>query len=271
MRKFRGIMSFVQSSRKPGVGGDQAAEDSIRSNWAEAQHAELVRRLTGDFAHETLQPLAAISNYLSAWRITLSQSGSLSIDPSTQLVWLGELQDAANGAVDAVRRFRDFATLGYWHRDEPWELSGWLRQAMLMVKMTHRSSGVELQWDLSPDQHEVPGGGHRLPRILVAIFYHLLQFPAESVHSSRHLLIRTLDRTSAAFLTLELKTGFPAGGTDPLKARHRATVDDWEARMREIVEYAALLGVTIVCRFTASAVELTLKWQTTADGSGESR
>lgn len=253
------MMSFVHAPRvSPGLAGADASHVQTRTAWAESLHAELVRRLASDFAHETLQPLAAVSNYVSAWRITLGNSANEPLDRATQLVWLGELQQATDRAIDSVRRFRDFATLGYWHRDEPWELSGWLRQSMQLVKMTHRSSGIELEWDLSPDSQEVQGSTHELPRVLVAVLYHLLHYPALESRS-RRLVIRTWPVSSATFLTLCLESGRTE--RDEWPSVFQAAASDWDAKMREIVEYAEFLGVTLDWHSTAACVELAFQWR----------
>lgn len=206
------------------------SRDADQVAWIQTRHAALVGRLTSDFAHDTLQPLAAMVNYLAAWRLTIQHDRERPIDPETQTVWLMELQEAADRAVRLVRRFRDFATLGYWTADEPWNLDQLVRESFQLLGMTQRAQRLEVSFEGSSLNREPHSTALSWPRVLVPVIEHLMRAEFESGRA-RKLTVHCEVNSDQARVRLQLRR-------EGELSRGISDSTDWTLECQQLVRYA---------------------------------
>jgi two-component system sensor kinase FixL len=201
-RQFTGFIIDLTEQRRT-----DAELQALQADLLHSSRLSAVGTLASALAHEINQPLAAISNYLSAARDMLDNG----VEDKKDLLYEA-LQESVSESLRAgkiVRRLREFVAKGEINR-ELLSIAQLVEDATTLGLVGAYDKGIECSIDIEPDTNHVLADRVQIQQVMVNLMRNAIEAMADSPVKHLNISVRSVPKEK-----VEIAVSDTGSGIDP--------------------------------------------------------
>lgn len=201
-RQFTGFIIDLTEQRKT-----DAELQALQAELLHSSRLSAVGTLASALAHEINQPLAAISNYLSAARDMLDDGVEEKKDLLNEALRESVSESLRAGTI--VRRLREFVAKGEINR-EILSIAQLVEDATTLGLVGAYDKGVECSIDIDPDTNHVLADRVQIQQVMINLMRNAIEAMADSLVKHLNIAVRSIPDNK-----VEIAISDSGGGIDP--------------------------------------------------------